>query len=60
MKIYWEADVQVHLFLTLAQLGGGSGQPHTLAALPLGKDLSVPLGQEAEWAPDPVRMTWKT
>jgi hypothetical protein len=31
-----------------------SGQLHTLAALPPGKEPSVPLGYEAGWAPEPV------
>jgi hypothetical protein len=32
-----------------------SGQRHALAALyPRVKDLSVPIGQEAGWAPEPV------
>jgi hypothetical protein len=33
---------------------GVSGQRHALAALYPGKILSVPIGQEAEWAPEPV------
>jgi hypothetical protein len=32
-----------------------SGQRHALGALyPRGKDLPVPIGQEAGWAPEPV------
>jgi hypothetical protein len=34
-----------------------SGQHHAPAALyPRGKEPSVPIGQEARWAPKPVRM----
>jgi hypothetical protein len=36
-----------------------SGQLHTLAALPLGKELIVPIGQEAMLAPEPVWMWWR-
>jgi hypothetical protein len=34
-----------------------SGQLHTTAALPLGKESPVLIGQEAGWAPEPV---WST
>jgi hypothetical protein len=30
-----------------------SGQFHASAALPSGKQLLVPIGKEAEWAPEP-------
>jgi hypothetical protein len=45
-------------FLTLAPDGGG-GQFHALAALPLGKDLMVSIGQEAGWAPELGWMLWR-
>ena len=41
MKVYGGAEVLLHSFLTLA-LDGVRGQPHALAALPLGKEPSVP------------------
>jgi len=31
-----------------------SGQLHTLATLPPGKELLVPIGEEAGWASEPV------
>jgi hypothetical protein len=34
-----------------------SGQLHAPAALSPGEEL-VPIGQEAEWAPEPVRTRW--
>jgi hypothetical protein len=41
-------------FMTSA-LDGASGQRHASAALyPRGKDLRVPIVQEAGWAPEPV------
>jgi hypothetical protein len=36
-----------------------SGQLHTPAALPPGKEPPVPTGQEAGWAPEPVWKTWR-
>jgi hypothetical protein len=36
-----------------------SGHLHALAALSLGKEPPVPIGQEAEWAPEPVWTLWK-
>jgi hypothetical protein len=35
-----------------------NGQLHTLAALPPGKEPLIPIGYEAEWAPDPVWTLW--
>jgi hypothetical protein len=36
-----------------------SGQLHAPAALPLGKETMVPIGQESGWTPEPVRMISK-
>jgi hypothetical protein len=36
-----------------------SGQLHALAALTLEKELPVPIGQEAGWVPEPIRMQWR-
>jgi hypothetical protein len=36
-----------------------SRQLHAKAALPPEKDLPVPIGQEAGWAPEPVWTTWR-
>jgi hypothetical protein len=36
-----------------------SGQLHAPAALPQGKEPSVPIGQEVGWAPEPVLTTWR-
>jgi hypothetical protein len=36
-----------------------SGQLHAPAALPLGKELSATIGQEAAWAPEPVWTLWR-
>jgi hypothetical protein len=36
-----------------------SGQLHVPAALPLGKEPTVPTGQEAGWAPEPVWTLWR-
>jgi hypothetical protein len=44
-------------YLTLA-LDGVSGQLHAPAALPPGKKPLVPIGQEAEWAPEPFWRRW--
>jgi hypothetical protein len=35
-----------------------SGQLHAPAALPPGKEPLVPIGEEAEWAPEPVWTRW--
>jgi hypothetical protein len=35
-----------------------SGQLHGPAALTTGKELPVPIGQEAGWAPEPAWMRW--
>jgi hypothetical protein len=35
-----------------------SGQIHAPAALPPGKEPSVPIEYEVGWTPDPVWMTW--
>jgi hypothetical protein len=35
-----------------------SGQLHAPAALPLGKEPLVPIGQEAGWAPEPFWTRW--
>jgi hypothetical protein len=35
-----------------------SGQLHAPAALPLEKVSLLPIGQEAEWAPEPVWTQW--
>jgi hypothetical protein len=37
-----------------------SCQLHVPAALPPGKELSVPIVQEAGWAPEPVWTFWST
>jgi hypothetical protein len=58
MKVYVGADVQSHVFLTLT-LVGVSGQLRTLAAVLLGKEPLVPIGNEAGWAPELVWMTWR-
>jgi hypothetical protein len=36
-----------------------SGQLHTPASLPPGKEAPVPIGEEAGWASEPVRTTWR-
>jgi hypothetical protein len=36
-----------------------SRQLHDLASLPLRKELPMPIGQEAGWAPEPVWTTWR-
>jgi hypothetical protein len=36
-----------------------SGQLHAPAALPLGKKLAVPTGQETGWAPEQFWTTWR-
>jgi hypothetical protein len=35
-----------------------SGQLHAPAALLVGKELLIPIVQEAGWAPEPVRTRW--
>jgi len=35
-----------------------SGKLHAPAALPLGKELPVPIGYEGGWVPEPVWMRW--
>jgi hypothetical protein len=58
MKAYGGLDVQIHIFLTSA-LVGGSVQLHVPVALPPGKEPPVFIGQEAGWAPEPVWTTWR-
>jgi hypothetical protein len=36
-----------------------SGQLHTSADLPPGKELPLPIDYEAVWAPEPVWTTWR-
>jgi hypothetical protein len=36
-----------------------SGQLHAPAALPPGKEPTVPTGQEVGWAPEPILTTWR-
>jgi hypothetical protein len=36
-----------------------SGQLHAPDALPLGKELPLPIGSQAGWAPEPVWTTWR-
>jgi len=57
MKTYGEVHVQFHAFLTLTLIEI-SGQLHTPATSPSGKELLIPIGQEAGWAPEPVWTQW--
>ena len=50
MKACGGLEVHCHSFSTSA-LDGISGQLHTSTALPAGKDSTVPIEQEAGWAP---------
>jgi hypothetical protein len=56
MKAHGGVDVQIHVFLT-SSLVEVSGQLHVPAALIPGKEPSVLIRQEVEWAPEPV---WTT
>jgi hypothetical protein len=51
MKLYVGVDVKIHVFLTSALVGG------EWSASPSGKEPLLPIGHEAEWAPEPVWMT---
>jgi hypothetical protein len=51
MKTYGRVDVWIHLFLTLALVGG------EWSALPPEKMPPIPIGEEAVWPPEPA---WKT
>jgi hypothetical protein len=46
-------DVQIHVFLTSALVGG------EWSALPTGKEPPVPIGQEVGWTSEPVWTTWR-
>jgi hypothetical protein len=56
--IWWSGGIAPPFF-TLA-LDGESSQLHTQAALPPGKDLLVPTGYKAAWAPVPIWMLRRT
>jgi hypothetical protein len=47
MKAYGGVDVQMHIFLTSALVGGEWSASH-LAASPLGKETPIPIGQEVQ------------
>jgi hypothetical protein len=51
-------DVQIHVFLTSAQVGGEWSASRPGRFTP-GKEPPVLIGQEAGWAPGPVWMTWR-
>lgn len=48
-----KGGANVRTFLTVTAVGM-SGQLHAPATLPKGKELPVPIGQEARWASEPV------
>jgi hypothetical protein len=48
MKTHWGVEVFLHALLVSALDGG------EWSALPPGKEPPVPIGQETEWAPEPV------
>jgi hypothetical protein len=48
----WGVEVQLHAFLT-SEVDRESGQLHGPAALPLWKELPVPIEWQAGWTPEP-------
>jgi hypothetical protein len=59
MNAYWGSGGTAPHILDLSTRWGVSGQPHTSAALSLGKESPVPIEQEAGWAaPEPVWTGW--
>jgi len=58
VKAYWGSGSITALIVRPRQWVEMSGQLHTPAALPQGKEPLVPIGWEAGWAPGPFWMQW--
>jgi hypothetical protein len=58
MMTYEGVDVQIHVFLASALVGGGllASRPGRITP---GRESPVPVGQEARWIPEPVWTTWR-
>jgi hypothetical protein len=55
MKEEGGVDVQIHIFLTSALIGGEWSDSRPCSFIP-GKDPAVPIGQEDRWAPEPLNL----
>jgi hypothetical protein len=58
MKAYGGMDIQIHIFLTSA-LVGGEWSVSRPAALSPGKEPEVPIIQEGWWTPEPIWTIWR-
>jgi hypothetical protein len=59
MKVYGGVDVQSHIFLVSALVGGEWPASRPSRFTP-GEKPPVPIAQEVVWTPEPVWTTWRT
>jgi hypothetical protein len=59
MKMCGGMDIYIHIFLTLA-LVGGEWSASCPCCFALGTEHLVPIGYEAGWAPEPVWKIWRS
>jgi hypothetical protein len=58
MKTYVRVGIQIHIIL-ISKLVIVCGQLHALTPLTPRKEVSLDIGKESEWVPEPVWILWR-